>query len=333
MISLSEAEKLKITNGNPTAIDLFQEQSPKGFSGQFIETHSQAFDFSKDLINLNVNQDMGIISCQRSNGNRTNELIYFHCSGIKIFEQQQQMNHQRDENSERNDSFTLVRSFNYPPSNRCYAPSIYGIIYDKKDHSCIFLTSLELNYEPRLIKLSLDTGKVIWNTCLSEFKVNSKRYQSFIHPVMDSRGIIYLGDTSQKKIYVICNESGRILDKMGQHCKKSFPQHLVHFWSCSLDRNDNLLLSCYDHNFLPVFKVFTRNLQFVKTISLQLYLTKPLIYDPISDGYLLRTRDTCYYLSKDFQTISHKTISSESHVSFLNGVLFSMNTRKLQCYE
>ncbi|KAF0971735.1 hypothetical protein FDP41_009958 [Naegleria fowleri] len=149
---------------------------------------------------------------------------------------------------------------------------------------------------------------------------------------MDRRGIIYLAKGNGKQIYVICSESGQILDKMGYNCRRPFPTKFNLFFSLSLDRNDNLMISCYDENHRPAIKVFTRNLHFVKSIRLPLYNRNAIIYDSISDGCLLQTEDAWFYLSKDFDVISQKTIW-DKHGSFSNGVLYCVENATITCYK
>ncbi|KAG2370648.1 hypothetical protein C9374_014711 [Naegleria lovaniensis] len=290
--------------------DHCDEMNPKGFS--FTEICSHTFNIT-DPKQYMSKVGIGILACR-------NEFIRFLASQIDIHDMS-------------NNNYELIKTFKYP-FDQFVCTYSFGVTYCEKDHSCL-LTNLGVNeYRKRLIKMSLSDGSVKWSTLLNN---ESDVTPHFLTPVIDSRGIIFLGDTNSQQIYVICCDSGQVLEKIGDGCRKQFASSVKQFTYLSLDRNDCLLAYCVGTNDVPILKIFSRNLQLVKTIQLDVYLIGPTIWDPISSGYLLRGFDKIYFASRDFNILAQQALENiqYSYFAISNGVLFvfEAHNNKLTCYK
>lgn len=288
-------------------------EHPKGFSGEFNIIFSHTFEVQPvtmdDLSTYAKRPYQVALMCRH-------EFVCFADTRIDIY-------HVKDQ------QFEKVRSFQRTNQEG----AIFSTTYCKKDHSCIYLLKTQCGTpETKILKLDLQNGAVKWSTSLTPHKKDA--YKNFHNFVIDSRGIIYLGDQTEQKIILICSESGQIIEKMGRNCKTSFERE-VNFFYLTMDRNDNLMISCYDKYWSSIIKVFTRNLKYLKTVTIPNYcFSCPIIYDPLTDGYIFRSHTGIAYSSKDFSTIS-QSVTIPHVYSLSNGVLYcyDSNLGKVTCFD
>ncbi|KAG2374481.1 hypothetical protein C9374_010765 [Naegleria lovaniensis] len=275
---------------------LLYSEEIKGFSGKFNLIFSHTFERDSSIPNNvdNVAQYRYAWACGR-------EFVCFGENKMDVFDV--------------NDRFKKIKTFDLVSCNLQGIP--YSVAYCKKDHSCIFETRPLSGFPIKISKIDLRNGEVKWST---SFNSSKNLYNSLHSFVMDTRGIIYLLDQTSQQIVLICSESGQIIDKIGKNCKTTFNSEAYNPYYLSMDRNDNLLVTCYDQNWIPILKMFTRNLKYVKTLKVSgYYFSAPLLYDPISDGYIFRSHNGIQYASKDFEAISQKNITAHFY-SLSNGV-------------
>ncbi|KAG2392770.1 hypothetical protein C9374_011495 [Naegleria lovaniensis] len=288
-------------------------KNSKGFSGEFTQIDSHTFETIE-----NARQQSKAILVD----DRNEYFINLSDDRIQIYD----MNHH---------PFKIIKTLKYPLSHCNCLRTVDSAVLCSTDHSYCLVLMYEGQYRMKLMKMSVSDGSLKWETVLNK---HSHICKKFLTPVMDSRGIIYVGETTASQIYVICNETGQVLEKMGTGCRKPFKTSVKWFSQLSLDRDDHLVVFCYGRNDVPLLKFFTRNLQYVKAIQLQVYLMGPIMHEPISNGYLFCGLDTLYFASREFNIISQKAMNGSqyyNHFAFSNGVLLTFETynNKLVCYK